>query len=128
MIIHEIPKIVEAKDLDDLNHVNNVVYLQWVQDVASSHWFSSAGKNTGVIWVVRKHEIEYLAPALLGDELTLKTWVESMEGLTSLRKVEILRGTELICRCTSQWIMLDAKSFRPRRISPELAALFIEPS
>ncbi|WP_421753568.1 acyl-CoA thioesterase [Croceimicrobium sp.] len=128
MIVHEISKIVEAKDLDDLNHVNNVVYLQWVQDVASSHWFSKAGKDSGVIWVVRKHEIEYLAPALEADTLKLRTWVESMEGLSSLRKVEILRGDELICRCTSQWIMLDAKSFRPRRIPKELADLFIAES
>lgn len=115
---------VLSEHLDDLKHVNNVVYLQWVQDIAGKHWFSKAGKDSGVLWVVRKHEIEYLKAALLGDQLRIETWVESMQGLTSLRKVAIYRGEELLCSCTSHWVMLDGKSLRPRRIPAEIAALF----
>lgn len=116
--------VVEPSHLDDLNHVNNVIYLQWVQEIAGKHWFSKAGKNSGVLWVVRKHEIEYFKPAVLGDRLKLSTWVESMEGLVSLRKVTIYRNDELLCTCTTNWVMLDAHSLRPKRIPPEIAKLF----
>lgn len=116
--------LVKPQHLDDLNHVNNVVYLQWVQDIAGEHWFSAAGKEREVLWVVRKHEIEYFNAAQLGEELVLSTWVESMRGLISKRLVEIHRGEELICRCTSDWVMLDANSKRPKRIPAEIASLF----
>lgn len=120
--IHQLE--VSEADLDDLKHVNNVVYLQWVQRVAGMHWFSKAGRNHGVLWVVRKHEIEYFKPAFLGDLLQLKTWVESMEGIVSLRKVAVYRGETLICSCTSHWVMLDEKTLRPRRIPDVIAQLF----
>lgn len=117
---------VEAKHLDDLKHVNNVVYLQWVQETAGMHWFKRAGRDTGVFWVVRKHEIEYFKPAFKNDELRLITWVEEMRGLSSMRRVEIRRGEDLICSCLSNWIMLDAETMRPKRIPDELAKLFLE--
>ncbi len=125
MNVFELELEVKGKHLDDLEHVNNVVYLQWVQDVAAEHWFSKAGKDSGVFWVARKHEIEYLRPAYKGDSLILRTWVEKMEGLISLRKVEIMREGELICICNSHWVMLDAQTMKPKRIKPELANLFL---
>lgn len=121
---HQLAILVKREHLDDLQHVNNVVYLQWVQDIAASHWFAKAGRDSGVFWVVRKHEIEYLSPAFENDELQLITWVEKMEGLSSFRRVEIKRDNELICRCLSQWIMLDAKTMRPKRIPENWINLF----
>ncbi len=122
---HSLTITVEEADLDDLNHVNNVVYLRWVQEVAGKHWFKKAGKDLSVLWVVRKHEIEYFQPAFKGDVLSLSTWVEKMEGLSSFRRVEIRKGESLICRCLSNWIMLDAKTMRPKRIPAEISTLFI---
>lgn len=121
---HQLNIEVKKEHLDELRHVNNVVYLQWVQDVAASHWFEKAGKDSGVFWVVRKHEIEYLSQAFENDELTLITWVEKMAGLSSYRRVEIKRGNELICRCLSQWIMLDAQTMRPKRIPENWINMF----
>jgi acyl-CoA thioester hydrolase len=115
---------VEAVHLDGLKHVNNVVYLQWVQEVASKHWYSLAPEGLDVHWVVRKHSIEYFKPALEGDVLRLRTWVQKMEGISSLRRVEIYRGPVLLVSCATEWIMLDAQSGRPKRISAELSKLF----
>ena len=118
-------RTVSEADLDDLNHVNNIVYLRWVQEVAGAHWFAKAGKNTGYLWVVRKHEIEYFAPAVWGDKITLCTWVERMEGLSSFRRVEIRKGEKILCSCLTNWIMLDGKTKRPKQIPDQIAKLFI---
>jgi len=116
---------VLQEHLDDLEHVNNVVYLQWVQNIAAEHWFALASDVEDLKWVVRKHEIEYFAPAFLHDHLMLETWVEGMEGISSFRRVRILKGDQVVCSCLSQWIMLDAKSMRPKRITSEIAGLFV---
>jgi len=118
---------VKPEHIDELQHVNNVVYLQWVQDIAVQHWFSSSvNLNLGSLaWVAREHRIEYLAPALLNESLELKTYVEKMQGVTSTRIVEISRAGKLICKCSSQWILVDQQSMRPRRVPPEISDLFI---
>ena len=69
--------IVVETDIDELNHVNNVVYLQYAQDIATAHWESVASPELQekVIWVARRHEIDYLKQALLGDKLVIKTRV-----------------------------------------------------
>lgn len=115
---------VKREHIDDLSHVNNVVYLQWVQEVAGAHWFSVAGKNSGYIWVVRKHEIEYFKPAFKDDLLTLKTWVEQMEAYRSIRRVDVWRDSELICSCKTNWIALDADDGKPKRIGASYQNLF----
>ncbi len=115
---------VRPEHLDDLQHVNNVVYLQWVQEVAGAHWFAAAGRDTGIIWVVRKHEIEYFKPAFAEEKIHLVTWVEQMEGFRSVRRVDILRDNELLCSCLSHWIALDPKQNRPMRIPAQISNLF----
>lgn len=75
---------MQPEHIDILNHVNNVVYLGWVQDVAISHWQAMAPQHMqeSMFWVVRRHEIEYLRPALLGETLTVNTWVgREVDGL-----------------------------------------------
>ena len=118
---------VQPEHIDDLQHVNNVVYLQWVQDIAGQHWFSSSShlQLDELVWVAREHRIEYFAPALLGENLALKTFVEKMQGVTSTRIVEIRRSGKLICKCSSHWILVDQQSMRPRRIPQEITDLFI---
>ncbi|MFD2523469.1 acyl-CoA thioesterase [Emticicia soli] len=118
-------KVVEA-DIDDLNHVNNIVYLRYVQEAAGSHWHTLVPEKLSaqVIWVVRRHEIDYLKPAFLGDELTVKTWVDNFTGVTSDRHCEILRGNEVLARSRTLWVSLDASTKRPKRIGEEIASLF----
>src|SRR5881227_2533297 len=64
-------------DIDQQNHVNNTVYLRWVQDVATAHWraVASPAAQENIAWVVLRHEVDYKAPAILDDEVVLRTWV-----------------------------------------------------
>lgn len=124
MKIKEIKITVTPDHLDEMNHVNNVVYLQWVQDVAEAHWKTNATEEMlqSFVWVALRHEIDYKSPGFLSDELTLKTWVERFEGVKSLRKVQIIRekDNKVLAEALSTWCMLDAETGRPLRIGEEL--------
>ena len=120
--------IVRSEDLDQLDHVNNVVYLKWVQQVAESHWRVRATEamQSSVIWVVLNHFIEYKRPALLGDELRLETFVTKAEGVRSTRHVEIYRDDVLLVVAKTEWCMLEKTTMKPMRITEEIAELFQE--
>jgi acyl-CoA thioester hydrolase len=122
---------VQAADLDERAHVNNVVYLRWVQDIATAHWgaIAPADAQREVAWVARRHEVDYLNPAVLGDELVVRTWVGQARGLTFERHTEILRadGTAL-ARARTLWVPVDVATGRPRRVSAEVRALFSTPA
>ena len=87
---------VDETDIDTLGHVNNVVYLRWVQDVAASHWRTLAPEEeqSGLMWVVTRHEIDYKSAAVLGDEVAVRTWVGEAEGLRFDRHTEVLRKAD----------------------------------
>lgn len=125
--IFELPITVEAHHLDDLNHVNNVVYLQWVQDVAAAHWSHKATDQmkSEYIWVVLNHYLEYKRPALLGEQLIARTYVHNYDGPKSERHVQILRGDTLLVQAKTTWCLLDKASQRPKRVPQEFGALFI---
>ncbi|MEP6728662.1 MAG: acyl-CoA thioesterase, partial [Bacteroidota bacterium] len=74
-----------VNDIDELGHVNNIVYLRWVQEVASAHWASLSNDNINkkYVWVVLRHEIDYLFPALLHNEIIVRTWVGKNAGAKS---------------------------------------------
>jgi acyl-CoA thioester hydrolase len=119
---------VSSADIDNLNHVNNVVYLQWVQDIASAHWNSIASEEMQkkYSWVVLKHEIEYFSPAFPGDEILVKTWVEKSEGVRSERHVEFFnqKSGKRIVRARTTWCLLDSGTFRPMRIGEDILKVF----
>lgn len=119
---------VAAADLDERRHVNNVVYLRWVQDVAIAHWraLASPAAQAEVAWVALRHEIDYLSPAVLGDELVARTWVGRAEGLSFERFTEIRRAGDgrVLARARTLWCPVDARSGRPRRVSAEVRAHF----
>lgn len=109
---------VQTSDIDDLNHVNNVVYVKWMDEVAFEHW-SFLTKDTPLpeyIWVVVRHEIDYLKQAVLGDEITVKTWVGETRGFTSARLMEFYKNDILLVKAKTVWAMLDAKTYKPTRI------------
>jgi acyl-CoA thioester hydrolase len=119
---------VPESAIDTLNHVNNVVYLQWVQDVAERHWNEStdAVLREKLAWVVVNHFIEYKAPAFEKDILVLKTWVKNYSGVTSERHTEIIRKADnkLLVKAKTLWCLLDKTSGKPMRITEDLIAQF----
>ena len=122
----DLARRVEANDLDERAHVNNVVYVQWVQDAAAAHWAALApeGARDEVAWVALRHEIDYLKPAVLGDEIAITTWVGVAEGLSFERFTEMRRRADdvLLARARTLWCPVDAKTGRPRRVSAEVRA------
>ena len=128
MIVFEATRSVIADDLDDLMHVNNVRYVQWVQDIAKTHWEAATTplQQQENVWVLLSHHIDYKSAAKLHDEIYLKTYVTRSEGVTSTRVVEMFhKGSEkLIVKSETTWCLLDGKSKKPKRISPEIAAVF----
>jgi len=110
---------VKKHELDTLQHVNNVVYVQWIQDISIKHWndLSKNSPDLNFVWVVTRHEIDYRGQAVLGDAITFKTWVGETKGVTSVRHVEIYRGTVLLVKAATTWCMLHAKTLKPARIT-----------
>jgi acyl-CoA thioester hydrolase len=121
---------VQPEDIDDLNHVNNVVYLRYIQDVASAHWEKIAPRDfrEKFSWVVLRHEIDYKASAVLGDEIIAETWVSTCDGPRSDRHVELYHATtrKLFVKSKTTWVLLDAESKRPRRIEQDIQNLFLK--
>lgn len=121
--MYKLEIIVGPEHLDELDHVNNVVYVQWVQDAAETHWnaASTPEMRAQCRWVVLRHEIDYKVPAVLHDVLVATTWVDPHQGAVQKRHVEITRaGTRIALACTT-WCLLDPLTNRPKRISPEIA-------
>jgi len=122
--------LVTPEDIDDLGHVNNLVYLRWVQRVATAHWTTAAPPEdrAALVWVVVRHEIDYLKAAVEGDEVEAVTWVEEWRGATSDRRTELRRGSdgEVLARARTTWCALDRASGRPRRIPREMTRPFLE--
>lgn len=119
---------VAVDDLDDLNHVNNIRYVEWIQDISKKHWeqVTNADIRKEMIWVVRNHNISYLKSAVLGDTVEVTTHIEASKGPLSIRAVEIKnhKTGELMVKSTTEWCLLDAKTFRPKRVPESVQELF----
>ena len=120
--------IVQPEHIDNMKHVNNVVYVQWAQDVAYAHWVSKAplSVQTQYNWVVLKHEIEYKSPAFLDEALIAKTWVHEYAGVKSTRMVQIIRKADnkLLVEARTLWCLINASNNRPARIPDEIKKVF----
>lgn len=119
---------VQENDIDELNHVNNVRYIQWIQDISKEHWFSVIeGKlSKEYIWVVASHFVEYKRPALLNDKLSIETYVDKFEGPMSYRAVQIKnRETgKLLVKAMTKWCLIDFETKHPLIVPDEVLALF----
>ncbi|WP_405605131.1 acyl-CoA thioesterase [Polaribacter sp. Asnod1-A03] len=109
---------VSSEDIDNLDHVNNLVYVKWMDDIATEHWSFLTKENPlpEYVWVVMRHEIDYLKQAGLGDEITVKTWVGETKGITSVRFMEFYKKDILLVKAKTTWAMLNSKTFKPARI------------
>jgi acyl-CoA thioester hydrolase len=115
-------------DIDEQNHVNNAVYLRWVQDVATAHWktLASVEAQAAIRWVVLRHEIDYKSPACLGDEVVLRTWVGAASRLKFERFTELRRNIDnhLFAQARTLWVPIDTRTGKPTRVSPYVRAQF----
>ncbi|MDB4990007.1 MAG: hypothetical protein JWN04_5185 [Myxococcaceae bacterium] len=120
---------VVPSDIDDLGHANNVVWVRWINEAAFAHSESVGLGRAGiarlsVLWLVRRHDIEYMLPALQGEELEAITWVHSFGGATSLRRTLIKRAGQVAARAETTWVMVDQSSHKARRIPEEILRTF----
>ena len=115
---------VKGEDIDELGHVNNVVYLRWVQEVAAAHWNSAANEQLKgkYSWVVLRHEIDYRHPVFLSDKIVGDTWVGEHTGARFERFVRLcLADSEkIVAEAKTVWCLLDAVTLRPKRIEKEI--------
>ena len=125
-ILHEISAVAASSDIDDLGHVNNVVYVRWVQDAALSHWraLATPTEMAEIAWVVVRHEIDYVRAVQRGERVILRTWVGEATKTTFERHTEIVRSAngQLLARARTLWCPVDPRTGRLRRIEPDLRA------
>ena len=120
---------IPSDAIDENGHVNNVAYVQWMQDIAVEH-YSSIGSITAQgpnsTWVVHEHRIEYLLPAFAGEEIEIKTWVENVRRVRSLRKYEFIRKSDgkILVKGETDWVFVDTKTGAPRAIPEEVSKVF----
>ena len=123
---------VQAADIDELGHVNNVVYLRWVQEAAVAHWraAATAAQQAAVAWVVLRHEIDYKRAARMGEDVIARTWVGTASTHAFERHTEIVRATDrsLLARARTSWCPIDKRSGRPIRVDPEVRERFSVPA
>ena len=125
-----LPIRIEPADIDELGHVNNIVYLRWAQEMAIAHWRARASAEmiAAYVWVVRRHEVDYHAPLQLGDDAVARTWVDAEpHGAQWRRFVEIGKaGAARPCvSISSNWVLLDAQTRRVKRVAPDIVARFL---
>ena len=121
--------VAEPQHIDELGHVNNTVWVQWIQDMATAHWDAVARPEdrAAFFWVVVRHEIDYRGNIALGETVTATTWIEGpAQGAKSLRRVEFTdsAGKRLVSAATT-WAMLDRVTGRLARVRPEVLAGFV---
>jgi acyl-CoA thioester hydrolase len=119
---------VQPEDIDIQGHVNNIVYLRWVQDAAVAHWNAIAPhhEQEKLTWVVRRHEIDYKKPAIKDDKIMVQTWIGAAARLAFDRHTEIVRASDLrlLALARTVWCPIDRNSGKPTDVSPEIRALF----
>lgn len=124
----EIPVTIGPADIDRLGHVNNVVYVRWVQDAAVAHWKARATQEQQekYLWVVVRHEIEYKRAAQKDDAVIVRTWVGSASDLTFERHTEVLRARDkkILATATTVWCPVHPGTHKPVRVTPDVRERF----
>jgi acyl-CoA thioester hydrolase len=124
-----LPIAVVAADIDELGHAGNLVYIRWILDVATAHsyafgWDHDRYRAYGAVFVVRRHEVDYVAQVREGDSLIAETWVDSWRAASCIRRTELRRGEQVVARGATTWAFISLTTGRPQRIAAEILALF----
>ena len=123
------PVAIEPTDIDHMGHVNNAVYLKWVQEAVVDYWSSVAPPAAVAqhLWVALKHEITYLRPTFLQDSVVAEVIAEKVEGARAMFTTVVRRGEEVLSEIKSSWCCLDAISLRPARLARDIVGRFLPP-
>jgi len=126
--MHQHSIAIEPTDIDHMGHVNNAVYLRWVQDAVVEYWESVAPADAIArhLWVALKHEISYRRPAFLGDGVIAEVVAQRAQGARTFFSTLFRRGEEVIAEVNSSWCCLDAKTLRPARLATEVIDRFVK--
>lgn len=121
---------IEPADIDHMGHVNNSVYLKWVQEAVVRYWETLAPPDAVArhLWVALKHEISYLRPTFLNDSITADVVAERMQGARAFFTTIIKRGETVVAEAKSVWCCLDAATQRPARLAHDVASRFLRES
>jgi acyl-CoA thioester hydrolase len=127
---HTLTLEVTPHDIDEMGHVNNVVYLRWVEAVARAHSdFLGFGferyKSLGAVPVVRRHTITYHVPAMEGDTVQVHTRIAALQGVRAVRETRIERAGVLLAEAETEWVWVDPVKNRPVRIPDEVISVFV---
>ena len=120
----------QADDIDQLGHVNNAAWVRWIQDVAITHWEKVADPSdqNSYVWVITRHEIDYLRALGPGETVTARTWVpDAPKGARFDRHMEFTgEDGKVRVRAKTTWAIVDRATGRPLRVPPEMAQRFVE--
>ncbi len=118
---------IQAGDIDFMGHVNNSVYLQWVQEAVIAYWQRVAPAEAVAqhLWVALKHEITYRRPAFLDDTVVASVVAEGVQGARAFFSTMITRGEEVLAEVKSSWCCLDAATLRPARLARDVVRRFL---
>ncbi len=126
---YSIDYTVGPEDIDELNHVNNIRYLEWVQEISKDHWFSKINGKLPLdkyLWVVANHNLDYFRPAFLNDRLRIETFVKDFDGKFSNRVVKVINAStdKLLFQSLTKWCLIDVKSQNTIDVPQEIASIF----
>jgi len=118
---------IDPSDIDHMGHVNNAVYLKWVQEAVVDYWQSVAPPDAVArhLWVALKHEITYLKPTFLDDTVVAEVIAERVAGARAFFRTIVRRGEDVLSEIQSCWCCLDSATQRPVRLAREIAGRFL---
>ena len=124
------PVAIQPSDIDHMGHVNNAVYLKWVQEAVVDYWSSVAPPDAVAqhLWVALKHEISYLKPTFLQDNVVAEVIAEKVEGARAYFRTVLKRGEDVLSEIQSTWCCLDAGTHRPARLARDVISRFLPPA
>jgi len=124
---HIHPLAIAPGDIDFMGHVNNSVYLEWVQEAVIAYWRKVAPAEAVAqhLWVAIKHEITYRRPAFLDDAVVASVVAEGVQGARAFFSTLITRGEEVLAEVKSSWCCLDAATRRPARLARDVVRRFL---
>lgn len=124
------PVAIQPDDIDHMGHVNNAVYLKWVQEAVVDYWSSVAPPSAVAqhLWVALKHEITYLRPTFLQDNVVAEVIAEKVDGARAFFRTVLRRGDEVLSEISSCWCCLDAATKRPARLARDIVGRFLPPT
>jgi acyl-CoA thioester hydrolase len=122
---------VADEDIDDLGHASNIAFVRWIQRIAVAHSEAvglglEAYRGLGGVFVVARHEIDYLRPALRGEVLQARTWISTVTAAKVQRSTQLVRAvdSEPVARSLTSWGWVEMATGRPRRIPQEVLVAF----